>query len=232
MPEFRQWAGTYEQAWQELDARYGVSQVTSLEDVLAASGRRPGIKPSRAQAEVKGDIVMLRFYDRLLHEEHVLADSKRPDVKLVYCQVAEELFPVLSSIVPSGSETLNFLAYTPSRVVDRREAIGKLDTEKVPATLIYTLHDDNVGLLPALTTGSLHELTKHLRQPGWARFSTRYLQMSFHDPLVMYIANSVWDASPTTDSFYDVHIPTVFWPEAFKKPLSMSLELDSVWFRK
>ena len=90
MPEFRQWAGTYEQAWQALDAKYGISQVMSLSDVLAAAGRRPGISSSRALAEAKGDIVILQFYDRLLTECRALADTKRPDVKLVYCQVAEE----------------------------------------------------------------------------------------------------------------------------------------------
>ncbi|GAG98605.1 unnamed protein product, partial [marine sediment metagenome] len=77
MPEFRQWEGTYEQAWQALDAKYGISQVTSLSEVLAAAGRRPGIASERALAEVKGDIVMLRFYDRLLTECRPLADSKR-----------------------------------------------------------------------------------------------------------------------------------------------------------
>ncbi len=226
MPEFRQWAGTYEQAWQALDAKYGFSQVMSLSDVLAAAGRRPGISSSRALAEAKGDIVILRFYDRLLTECRALADTKRPDVKLVYCQVAEELFPLLSRILPPGSETLNFLAYTPARVVKRREAIGRLDTEKVPATLIFTLHDDNIGLLPALTTGSLHQLTKDMRQHGWAGFSTRYWQISDHDPCVTYIARAAWDETATPESVYRDQVRAACGNAAVEDMLVMFRELE------
>ena len=228
MPEHRQWTETYEQAWQALDAKYGMSQVVSLPDVLAAAGKRPGVPggTERALKEAKGDIVILRFYDRLLTESGVLANTKRPDMKFIYTGVAEELFPILSGILPTGSETLNALAYTPARVVQRREAIGKLDTEEVPATLIYTLHDDNVGLLPALTTGSLHELTKDLRQHGWAGFSTRYWQIGDHDLCVAYIARAAWDETATPESIYRDQVRAVCGEAAVEDLLTMFRELE------
>ena len=93
--------------------------------------------------------MILRFYDRLFTEFRAISETRPSNIKLIYTAVAEELFPILPRVLPAGSETLNFLAYTPARVVERREAIERLDTEKIPATLVFTLHDDNIGLLPA-----------------------------------------------------------------------------------
>jgi len=228
MPEHRQWAATYEQAWQTLDSKYEMSQISSLSDVLAAAGKRPGVPggTTRAVQEAKGDIVLLRFYDRLLTESRALVNTKRPDMKFIYTAVAEELFPFLPQILPPGSETLNGLAYTPARVVQRREAIGALDTEKVPATLIFTLHDDNVGLLPALTTGSLHELTKDLRQHRWAGFSTRYWQIGDHDPCVAYIARASWDETATPESVYRDQVRAACGEQSVEDMLTMFRELE------
>ena len=163
----------------------------------------------------------------LLSERKALAGTKRPDMKFVYCAVAEELFPVLSKILPPGSETLNFIDYTPARIVRRREAIGQLDTEKVPATLIYTLHDDNVGLLPALSTGSLHELTKDLRRYGWAGFSTRYWLIGDHDPCVAYMAKAAWDEAATPEEIYRDQVHAACGPAAVEDMLTMFRELEA-----
>ena len=226
MPEFRQWAGTCELAWQELDSKYGISEVTSLSDVLAAARERPGISSARALAEAKGDIVILRFYDRLFTEFRAISETRPSNVKLIYTAVAEELFPILPRVLPAGSETLNFLAYTPARVVERREAIERLDTEKIPATLVFTLHDDNIGLLPALTTGSLHQLTKEMRQHGWAGFSTRYWQISDHDPCVAYIARAAWDETATPAAIYRDQVRAACGKAAVGDMLTMLRELE------
>ena len=229
MPEHRQWVEFYQEAWQALDAKYGISQITSLEETIEAARNRPGVLggSERAVAEAKSDLVILHFYDRLLTERKALTGTSRPDMKFVYRAVAEELFPVLAKILPSGSETLNFLDYTPVRVVKRREAIQRLDSEKVPATLIFTLHDDNVGMLPALTTGSLHELTKDLRQHGWAGFSTRYWLIGDHDPCVAYIARAAWDETATPEAVYRDQVRAACGEAAVEDMLTMLRELEA-----
>ena len=70
MPEHRQWESLDEQAWKALDAKYDLSRITSLDEMLAAAAQRPDVPggAERAVREVKGDLVMLRFYDRLLSE--------------------------------------------------------------------------------------------------------------------------------------------------------------------
>ena len=204
MPEFRQWTEQYEAAWQELDARYGIEEVLALEQVLAAARRRTGYPggADRAVQEVKGDIVALRFYDRLVRDMEVFADTKRPDMRIMLNSVSEELFPVLPKVLPPGSEVLNFIDYTPSRIVRRREVIGRIPAGEIPCSLIYTLHDDNVGVLPQLATGSLHELTKDLYENGWAGFSTRYWLIADHDLCVAYLSQAGWDRSATPKRTY------------------------------
>ena len=211
MPEWRQWVGQYECAWNALDAKYGLSKIEPLAEILAAAGKRtdyPG-GSERAVQEVKGDIVALCFYDHPLTERNALQGSLRPNMKFVFDGIAEELFPVLSRILPPGSETMNFVDYTASRILRRREVLKHIPSRDVPCTLIYTLHDDNLGVLPQLTTGSLHELTKDLRRYGWAGFSTRYWLIGDHDPCVAYLSKAAWDANARPEAVYRDQIRVV-----------------------
>ena len=228
MPEFRQWSGLYERAWGALDAKYNIASQYSLDDVLTAATQRsayPGGE-ERALQEVKGDIVALYFYDRLLNEIHVLKESRRPDMKFIYNSVAEELFPLLGNLVPHDWETLNFVDYTASRIVKRREVLENVPSQEHACSLIYTLHDDNVGLLPQLATGSLHELTKDLMRHGWAGFSTRYWLIADHDPCVAYLAKAAWGENVTHEDVYRDQIRAVCGEECIEDMLTTFREVE------
>ena len=201
MPEFRQWTGQYDRFWKALDAKYGIEKMRPLAEVLSAASHRTGYPggAKRAVQEVKGDIVDLYYYDHLLTDLKVQKDSRRPDIHFIYSDVAEELFPILAQVIPAGSETLNAVDYTPSRILRRRDVLKNLPQNGTPSTLIYTLNDDNIGVLPQLMTGSLHELTQDLRSQGWAGFSTRYWTTSDQDPCVAYLARAAWDADTTPE---------------------------------
>ncbi len=204
VPEWRQWAERYQEAWAALDAKYGIATARALSDVLAAAAARvdyPG-GAERAVQEAKGDIVFLRFCDHLLRELRVQRETARPDVKFIYVAVAEELFPILPLIMDNGWETISFIDYTPSRILKRRNALAALPAHRIPCTLIHTLHDDNVGVLPQLSTGSLHELTRDLRQHGWAGFQTRYWLIGDHDPCAAYLSRAAWDETATPQQTY------------------------------
>jgi hypothetical protein len=121
---------------------------------------------------------------------------------VIYDSVAEELYPILGRILRPGDELLNFVDYTPSRIVQRREALSHVPGKQNPAVLIFTLHDDNVGLLPQLATGSFHELTQDLRKYGWSGFSTRYWLVGDHDPALAYLSRAAWDSSATPEAIY------------------------------
>ena len=229
MPEFRQWSGLYERAWQALDAKYCISLQRPLDDVLTAATQRaayPGGE-ERALQEVKGDIVALYFYDRLLNEIYGLKESRRPDMKFIYNSVAEELFPVLKSLVPRGWETLNFVDYTASRIVKRREVLESVPSREHACSLIYTLHDDNVGLLPQLATGSLYELTQDLYRYGWAGFSTRYWLIADHDPCVTYLAKAAWEEGIRHEDVYRDQIRAVCGAGCIEDMLTTFREVEA-----
>lgn len=230
MPEFRQWSGHYERAWEALDAKYGIEKIRSLEDTLRASGHRTGNTDGeeRSLQEVKGDIVGVYFYDRLLKDLQVTRDTCRPEMRFIYNSVAEELFPVMPSVLMPGWEFMNVVDYTAQRILKRREVLGEFPGRRIPATLIFTLHDDNVGVLPQLSTGSLHELIQALRQYDWAGFSTRYWLIADHDPCMAYLAKAAWDETATPQLVYQDQIKMVYGEDCVKEMLDVFRELEEV----
>ncbi len=200
--EWPSWIDLYESAWQELDARYHISEVTSLEAVLAEAGRRTANTggAERAVMQVKGDLAGLCFADHLRTDPAILPASRKPDAKLVYYEVAEELFPILPRVLPKDAELLVVLDYTPTRVLRRPSAFDKIPAKELPTILAVTLQDDGVGVPPQLTTGSLHKLVGLMRAHGLAGFCTRQWMISDLDPSVAYLAKAAWDADTTPDT--------------------------------
>ena len=197
MPEWRQWTSHFDAAWQDLDARHGLADVLSAEEALdAARGRATetnymGAGSDRAVNEVKGDLVTLAFYDRLLAEPALRRDMGE-DARFIFCNVAEELYPALDRILPERSELLSFVDYTPARIVGRKQVLSRVPAESVPCSLILTLHDDNIGALPQSEGKQFAQLIPELIRAGWAGFSTRYWLVSDHDPALAYIARASW----------------------------------------
>ncbi len=230
MPEHRQWVAQYEQAWKALDAKYGISKVRSLDEVLAAARQRkdyPG-GPDRAVMEVKGDLVSLYFFDHIINDLHAVKDTRNPNVKFIYATGAEEIYPLLSRIVPGGSETLSFVDYTPARVVRRRGVLKNIPCEDVPASLIFTIEDDNIGLFPQLTTGSLAELTKDIVSYGWAGFSPRCWLIGDKDPCVAYLAEASWHRDATPESVDRDQVRAVCGPQCVDDMLEVFREVEAV----
>lgn len=197
LPEWREWSGQYQRAWKALDKKHGIEAKHPLERAVAAASKRanyPG-GADRAVKELKADIVALYFYDRIISDPQIKVGSRR----YIFSTVAEELFPVLGQFLPQGSETLNFVDYTPSRVLKRREVLKGIPGRQVPSVLIFTLHDDNVGVLPQLATHSLAELTGDLCNQGWAGFSTRYWLIGDHDTCVAYLSQAAWHRNVTPE---------------------------------
>ena len=93
-------------------------------------------------------------------------------------------------------------------------------------TLIFTLHDDNVGVLPQLNTGSLAKLVGHMREHGWAGFITRYWMISDHDPCVAYLARAAWDDDVTPEDVARDLIRVVCGEAAVPEMLTVFAELE------
>jgi len=231
MPEWRSWAGEAEKAYQRLADRYKLTDPRSFDQICAAARSRESFPGggARVEAMLKGDLASLWFFDSLLRERKLL---QRPDggtdVKIVYNGVVAELFPLVARMVPSGGEVLSFIDYTASRQLRQRDLLRQLPPGKVPASLIFTLADDNVGVLPQLATGSLHTLMGELRENGWAGFYTRYWTVGDLDPTVHYLARASWDVSMTPQKAYADQVKHVSGDRAVKPALEAFALIEKI----
>lgn len=204
MPEFPEWQEHYEQAWKNLDARAGISKIVSLEKLTEAASKRKLIASGqRGIQSLRGNLVALDFFHRLFGDADLF---KRPDgvkVEANLIEVDPALYPVLDKILPANTSMLHFVDYTARRVAENKELLDQVPAKKVKSDLILTLADDNVGVLPQLTTGHLHTLVTQLRKLGWNGFSSRYWIVGDLDPAAYYLSRASFDAKVTPQSAYE-----------------------------
>jgi hypothetical protein len=206
--EWRQWTDQYKRAWDALDGKYGIGQVTTLDHVLDASQRRVGYQftsfskaelDKKAADEVKGDLASLYFFDWLVRDSGAVTGSKRPDMKFLYWGFAEELFPLLPKVLPPNSELEvmpdNFLTH----LLERSDILKKLSDGPIQPIINLTVDDDNIGIVPQLTTSSLHKVLKILRETGWEGIVARERFPGDHDTEIAYLARAAWDPNADPD---------------------------------
>jgi hypothetical protein len=228
--EWRSWVDLYAWAWRELDKRYRINEVMPLEEALRRASQRAGYTggEDRAVSEVKGDITGLYFLDRLWTSPAVLPKTRKPDARLVVYEVAEELFPILPRVLPKGSELAVVLDYTSTRVLRRRAALRTVPAKAVATTLVLTLQDDNIGVLPQIATGSLHELVGEMRTVGISGFCTREWMISDLDPTLAYLSRAAWDSGATPEAASADQVRAVCGEAAVRPMLEALAELEAV----
>lgn len=204
MPEHRDWVDQYDRAFDALDARYRIGEVVNRDALLEAARRRrdyPG-GAERAVNEVKGDLAALYFCDLLFRDRRVIERSTNRNVRVLYSNIAEELYPALARILPPQSEMISFIDYTPERILRRPGALRHVPV-RVPTTLYYTFQDDNIGLLPQLTTGSLSQLAAEQQRNGWAGFVSRHFLTREAEPSALWAARMSWEPNWSPRQAFD-----------------------------
>ncbi len=227
--EWPSWIELYEWAWKELDKQYGIQSVVSLEEVMRRASQRsdyPG-GAARAVMEVKGHITGLYFLTRLWNSPDVLPKTRRPDARLVVYEVAEELYPILSRVLPKNSELAIVVDYNPTRVLRRRHVLANAP-KGVFTNMVLTLHDDSVGTLPQLTTHALHQLVCDMRKSGIPGLCTRQWLISDHDLSMAYLSKASWDPTTTPQGVFDDQIGSVCGREAVAPMTEAFRELEAV----
>jgi hypothetical protein len=213
LPEFPDWVEHYEQAWNRLDARYGVGKVNSLEQLTQQARDRQLIASGdRGVRALRGNLAALDFFSDVLADSALLRTNAGRQVQPVVVDADPALFAVLDRVLPEGTGALHFVDYTARRVAANRQLLADVPTGKMPSSLILTLADDNVGVLPQLATGDHHTLLADLRKYGWDGFSTRYWLIGDLDPSVYYLSRASFDASTTPASACDALITPMCGP--------------------
>ena len=230
MPEFRQWTGEYKRAWQSLDEKYGISKVVSLDQVLDAAAHRKGGSwtPDRAINQVEGDIASLYFYERLLQNSNPLLNSWNPKIKFIYEGVTEELFPILDRIIPRGWELSSMPDGNLSHLLERPEIIRQLPAREVPAVMDLTLDDDNIGVMPQITTESLYQIVQEMQRAGWAGMTARERFPGDHDSTLAYLARAAWDRHATPDGVIGDQLDAVCGHACAQDMLAALHDVDKV----
>ena len=203
LPEFPDWIEHHEAAWKRLDARTGVGKATDLERLTATARERKLIASGdRGVRALRGNIAALDFFHTLLADPKLLRRADGGKIEINITDVDSAFFPVLDKVLPPGAGALNFVDYTARRVATHREMLTPVPAKSVRSSLILTLADDNVGVLPQITTSSLHTLVGDLRKLGWDGFSTRYWITGDLNPAVHYLSRAAFDAKITPDAAY------------------------------
>ncbi len=199
MPEFPEWDQHAEVSWKLLKPRLDDSQLRFKDLVRQASKRGVIASGERGVQSLKGNLVGLAFFQELFKDDKLLARKGGGDVELYLTSVDPALYPILDKVVPQGAATLNFVDYTARRIVQNRSALKQVPADKVRSSLIMTLADDNVGLLPQSSMNSLSELASDLKKFGWDGFSTRYWVPAELDPAIYFLSRTAWEKELTAE---------------------------------
>jgi len=203
--EWRQWTDQYKNAWAALDSRFHISEVANLDQVIEASHHRAGYAwgsgyskadlEKKASDEVKGDLASLTFFDWLVHDSGAISESKRPDIKFLYWGFAEELYPILPRVLPPHSELEvmpdNFLDH----LLERPGILKDLSGGAIRPIINLTMDDDNIGIVPQMTTSALQQVLALLRETKWQGVVTRERFPGDHDTERAYLARACWDSN-------------------------------------
>ncbi|MBM4004825.1 MAG: hypothetical protein FJ295_16320 [Planctomycetes bacterium] len=210
LPEFPEWDEHTESAWNRLSARTGLGKTVSLKDLEQAAAKRTTlISGERGVKAVRGNVTSLDFLQTWLSDPKRLQRPDGTSVELYLIEVDPVFYPYLDKLLPKDAGSMHLVDYTARRVAANTELMKTLPGTKRPRplvadpSLIFTLADDNVGVLPQLATRHLEKLAKSLRSSGWAGYSTRYWIAGDLDPTVHYLSRVAFDDSVTPEQAYE-----------------------------
>ena len=203
LPEFPEWDEHVDAAWQQLNQEADLGGLTLDNLVKTARNRNVIASGDRGVRALRGNIVPLAFFQSLFSDAKLLQRPDGDKVELIFTGIDTALYPVLDRILPEGTGMMSFIDYTARRSVENRELISKVPSDKVKSSMIFTLADDNVGVVQQSVTASIHELVQDLHKHGWDGFSTRYWMLAELDPTLHYLSRASFDAEVTPRSAHD-----------------------------
>jgi hypothetical protein len=209
VPEHPQADDDFAPVWQDLSARRGLAHVP-IDDLLnrVRNDHLTDGGVERAEREFKSTLAMLHFYDQLFASSDVLAraGSKKVTFGVALGSGALESLSFIDRVLWPGAPVHLFLDYTAQRSVRRMHHMEGLASGRVPASIILTLQDDNIGSLPQVVTDSVHVLLQQMHRLKWQGYLLRYWPIGDLDPVTAYLSRASWDATLGVRESYQDHL--------------------------
>lgn len=197
LPEFPDWVEHGPAAWKLLDQGGKLGGDAGYQAVLRAARTRSTVASGeRGVRSVNGNLAVLAFVHKL-RDNSVLAlpGMGRKEVGLVGVDAA--LLSQLDAVIPAGWSALHFVDYTAPRVAAQDAVLQSVPASKVKSSLILTLADDNMGVLPQMTRTALQKLVVRLSENSWEGFSTRYWMPGDLSPAAHFLSRNSFGAALT-----------------------------------
>ena len=198
--EFRQTGADVRFAWKQLDRKYGLSEIATLEQLIKEARANAEGAPQRAETELLSDICTLWVFDYLLHECPPKMSRGAP--LLVPNGLSVELHRFLPRIFPEGSRYLAAMGYMPSWAVKRGDTLSPAREGKMKFSMILSTEDDNVGIVPQFSGPSVKAMADLIKTNRMHGFITRQFAHSKLLPAVHYLAHASWERKLTLRQSY------------------------------
>jgi len=192
-----------DECWRQLDEKYGLSQIVTLDQIKERAAKQFFYAEGRAFKQAMGAIQSLHLYDQLINQRDVLQYATRPHTKLIVKFFSEHLQPLVERVFAAGKVEFNAIVdYLPARVAERMFTLDYVKNSCIDVMMTTTIEDDNVGFLPQLNTQFLHRTVAKMREYGLIGFMFRQFDISQHEPCMRYMADAAWDDTLTPEISY------------------------------
>ncbi len=189
-------------AWDKLDRRYAFSNVATLEELVAKARHTAEDDAERSERELRSDIVTLYMLDKLLNERGFDMTKTRPGARVICSGLSPELHQFLPLLFPH-EHYIASLGYMPTHVAKRMDTVRLSDPEALKFSVVTSLEDDNIGMVPQLTGPSLHAIVEDLRSVGGHGVVTRQWMFSNLLPTLHFLTHTTWEPGWTPSSAYE-----------------------------
>ena len=200
--EFRESAADCQLAWKKLDRKYGLNKIATPDQLVEEARAMAEGDPDRSERALRADMVALHVLDVLLNERGFDLSRARRNARIIATALSPELHRFLPLIFPRGTPYIAEMGYRPGYVARRADTLKMDEPGQLPMSLVISLEDDNIGLVPQLTGPAVHKLVQALRGSGADGFYTRQWLHSNLLPTLHYLAHASWERGWTPAKAY------------------------------
>lgn len=199
--EWRPSAADAEFAWNELDREFRISEIASLDQIVAECREKAEVTPDRAEYELKADLCTLWLFHYLIKKCRYRTTSGSP--RITPARLSVELNRFLPRVFSDAPHYGSFPGYLPRFTVARSDTFEPFSRGPLPCWLLVSLEDDNVGIVPQWTGRVTETIVRMMRKNYMHGFVTRQFLRSKMLPVMDYLAHAGWDRSITIGQSYE-----------------------------